>query len=253
LRRGIWSAIKEWWADVLGTRVYFRFWEKEDRKRRLLGQFLTLITVVLGFSYLIWHFDYINWKFWYSFIFFFAELIGLVLFEFFAVNSWFLRFHSPHGVPSEKPLSVDIFITVAGEPIELLKETVEAAVQIDYSNKKVYVLDDKGDVEYRRLTERYGCGYLAREEHDHAKAGNLNYALRRTSGDLILTLDADQVPQPNIVNILIGYFKFPLVGFVQTKQDFKVPKGDPFGNTDRIFYNVMQAGKDTDNAAFPCG
>jgi cellulose synthase (UDP-forming) len=29
--------------------------------------------------------------------------------------------------------------------------------------------------------------------------------------------------------------------------------GDPFGNTDRVFYNVMQSGKDGDNAAFSCG
>ena len=253
MAQGTLQAIKKWWSDVLGTRVYFRFGEKEDRKRRLAGQFLTFITIGLGFSYLLWHFDFINWGFWYSFVFFLAELIGLLLFEFFAFNAWFLRFHSPQGVPFEKPLSVDIFITVAGEPVELLKETVEAAVQIDYPDKKVYVLDDKGNIEYQRIAEKFRCGYFAREDHSDAKAGNLNYAFRRTSGDLILTLDADQVPQPQIINLLIGYFKFPLIAFVQTKQDFKVPKGDPFGNADRIFYNVMQAGKDTDNAAFSCG
>jgi cellulose synthase (UDP-forming) len=253
LAQGTLQAIKKWWSDVLGTRVYFRFGEKEDRKRRLAGQFFTFITIGLGFSYLLWHFDFINWGFWYSFVFFLAELIGLILFEFFAFNAWFLRFHSPQGVPFEKPLSVDIFITVAGEPVELLKETVEAAVQIDYPDKKVYVLDDKGNIEYQRIAEKFRCGYFAREDHSDAKAGNLNYASQRTSGDLILTLDADQVPQPQIINLLIGYFKFPLIAFVQTKQDFKVPKGDPFGNADRIFYNVMQAGKDTDNAAFSCG
>ena len=253
MAQGTLQAIKKWWSDVLGTRVYFRFGEKEDHKRRLAGQFLTFITIGLGFSYLLWHFDFINWGFWYSFVFFLAELIGLLLFEFFAFNAWFLRFHSPQGVPFEKPLSVDIFITVAGEPVELLKETVEAAVQIEYPDKKVYVLDDKGNIEYQRIAEKFRCGYFAREDHSDAKAGNLNYAFRRTSGDLILTLDADQVPQPQIINLLIGYFKFPLIAFVQTKQDFKVPKGDPFGNADRIFYNVMQAGKDTDNAAFSCG
>jgi cellulose synthase (UDP-forming) len=53
--------------------------------------------------------------------------------------------------------------------------------------------------------------------------------------------------------MLIGYFKIPQIAFVQSKQDFKVPVGDPFGNADRIFYNVMQSGKDNDNAAFSCG
>ena len=165
MAQGTLQAIKKWWSDVLGTRVYFRFGEKEDRKRRLAGQFLTFITVGLGFWYLLWHFDFINWGFWYSFVFFLAELIGLILFEFFAINAWFLRFHSPQGVLFEKPFSVDIFITVAGEPVELLKETVEAAVQIDYPDKKVYVLDDKGNIEYQRIAEKFRCGYFAREDH----------------------------------------------------------------------------------------
>jgi len=135
----------------------------------------------------------------------------------------------------------------------LLRETLEATVRIDYHLKKIYILDDKGDIKYQRLAEKYGCGYFAREDHRDAKAGNLNYAFQRTSGDLILTLDADQVPHPEIIEKLNGFFKIPIIAFVQTKQDFKVPEGDPFGNTDRIFYNVMQSGKDSDNAAFSCG
>jgi cellulose synthase (UDP-forming) len=134
-----------------------------------------------------------------------------------------------------------------------LRETLEATVRIDYHLKKIYILDDKGDIKYQRLAEKYGCGYFAREDHRDAKAGNLNYAFQRTSGDLILTLDADQVPHPEIIEKLNGFFKIPIIAFVQTKQDFKVPEGDPFGNTDRIFYNVMQSGKDSDNAAFSCG
>jgi len=251
---GIWQGIKRWWSDVLGTRVYFRYLEKEDRKRRLAGQFSTFITIILGCYYIIWHFKAINWGFWYfSPAFFLAELIGLLLFSFFAIDAWFLRYHSPKGIPIESSLSVDVFITVAGEPIELLRETVEAVLGIDYPLKKVYILDDKGDINYRRLAERYSCGYFAREDHRDAKAGNLNYAFQRTSSDLILTLDADQVPDSEMIRNLIGFFKIPLIAFVQTKQNFKVPVGDPFGNTDRIFYNVMQSGKDTDNAAFSCG
>ncbi len=250
----IWIGIKNWWLDILGKRVYFRYLEKEDRKRRLSSQFFTLATIGLGIYYIIWHLRWINWEFWYfSPLFFLAELIGLLLFTFFALNAWFLRFHSPEGIPFETPLSVDVFITVAGEPVELVKETVEASVKIDYPYKKVYILDDKGEASYERLAQTFGCGYFARKEHRDAKAGNLNYAFERTSGDLILTLDADQVPKPEIIKTLIGYFKIPRIAFVQTKQDFKVPIGDPFGNTDKIFYNVMQSGKDTDNAAFSCG
>jgi cellulose synthase (UDP-forming) len=246
--------IKTWWSDVKGTQAYLRYFEREDRRRRLAGQFLTFITIGLGIYYLAWHAQHINWEAkLYSFIFFLAEFIGLVLFAFFAFNAWFLRYHSPQGVSVEKPESIDVFITVAGEPVDIVKQTIEAAVNIDYHIKKIYLLDDKGDIAYKNIAEKFGCGYFAREDHSHAKAGNLNHAFHRTDGDLILTLDADQIPQPQIISTLIGYFKFPMIGFIQSKQDFKVPVGDPFGNTDRIFYNVMQLGKDMDNSAFSCG
>jgi cellulose synthase (UDP-forming) len=66
-------------------------------------------------------------------------------------------------------------------------------------------------------------------------------------------LDADQIPDPEILGRLINYFKFPDVGFVQSAQRFLLPKGDPFGNSDELFYKVMQPGKDNDNSAFSCG
>jgi len=246
--------ILSWWGDVRGTRQYFRYLEKEDRRRRLAGQFLTFMTIGTGVFYLVWYWRHINWDFGYhSFVFFLAESVGFLLFCFFAFNDWFLRYHAPEGIPVERTFSVDVFIPVAREPLDLLKETVEAAHRIDFQHKRIYILDDKNKEEYRKLAEIYGCGYLARPDHNDAKAGNLNYAFSRTEGDLILALDADQVPQPQIINKLVGYFKIEKIAFVQSKQDFKVPVGDPFGNTDRPFFNVMQSGKDNDNAAFSCG
>lgn len=245
---------KEWWSDVDGTRPYQRYRDKEDRKRRLAGQVLTLITIALGVVYLVWHWNHINWDVWYySFVFFLAELTGLALFSFFALNAWFLRYHAPEGIPVDRALSVDVFIPVAGEPIELLKRTIEAAVRIDFQNKRVFVLDDKSDEAVMKLAETNGCGYFARDDRSDAKAGNMNHAFHRTDGDLILALDADQVPHPQIIDRLVGYFRIPGIAFVQTKQDYRLPIGDPFGNADRIFYNVMQSGKDNDNSAFSCG
>lgn len=255
LMKQMFRSIKKWLSDVVGKREYHRHLEKKDRARRLAAQFLTLITIVAGIYYLVWHWQNINWDMkYYSPLFFVAEAIGFLLFCFFSLNAWFLRYHAPEGAPEAKSdFSLDVFIPVAGEPIELVRATVEAAVRIDYSNKRVYILDDKSDVKCKQLAEQYGCGYFARPEHDNAKAGNMNYAFARTQGDLILALDADQVSRPEIIKRIIGYFELPKIAFVQTKQDFLVPEGDPFGNSDRIFYNVMQNGKDNDNSAFSCG
>jgi len=210
--------------------------------------------MVTGVYYLIWHYPYINWQIWYiSVPFYAAEIIGLFLFLSFSLTSWYPRFHDPQGIVIDKLFSVDVFITTCGEPLDIVHQTMAAAAAIHYQPKILYLLDDKGNPELAALAQKLGFRYLARPEHSDAKAGNLNYGLAHTSGDLILTLDADQVPKPEILQRLVGYFRIPKIAFVQSKQNFLVPRGDPFGNTDKVFYNVMQCGKDSDNAAFSCG
>ncbi|HHP7236282.1 MAG TPA: glycosyltransferase [Desulfobacterales bacterium] len=240
--------------DLVGKAAYRRFREREDRLRRLLSQLLSLAAVVLGVFYLLWHYKHIAWEpWWVSLPFFVCECVGSILFIFFAVNVWYPRYHRPEGVASEETRTVDVFITTCGEPLEVLQETVAAAVRIEYPAKTVFILDDRADPAVRQLAEQFNVNYLARERREHAKAGNLNFGLARSRSELILTLDADQVPRPDILKRLAGYFRLPRIAFVQSKQNFMVPQGDPFGNTDKVFYNVMQSGKDWDNAAFSCG
>ena len=240
--------------DLFNRLPYRRYGEKEDRLRRLVGQILSIIAVVMGFYYLIWHLHYINWSIWYiSVPFFLAEVTGWLLFTFFALISWYPRYHNLQGLTPERPFSVDVFVTTCGEPLDIVQKTLAAVHAIDYQPKAIYVLDDGADPGVEALARDFGFNYLARPEHRDAKAGNLNYGLAHSTGELILTLDADQVPQPEIIRRLVGYFNIRGIAFVQTKQNFRVPVGDPFGNSDKIFYNVMQAGKDDDNAAFSCG
>ncbi|MEH2412597.1 glycosyltransferase family 2 protein [Nostoc sp.] len=100
----------------------------------------------------------------------------------------------------------------------------------------------------------------------HAKAGNLNYAIfsGETSGQFILTLDADHIPKPQFLkrvlpyfytyNLLIGKYEPNKIAFVQTPQDFyNIPPGDPFGHQAHLFYGPLQQGKDGMNAAFYTG
>jgi cellulose synthase (UDP-forming) len=252
-----WEIIKYFrifFRDLFGRQPYQRFQEREDRRRRLLAQTFTFLALIAGILYIIWHYFHINWNIWFiSVPFFAAEVIGLLLFLNFSFTSWYPRFHNPQGIVTDKDFTVDIFITTCGEPFDLILTTIRAAVAIEYEPKKIYLLDDKADPKLASWAEKEGLTYLARPEHTDAKAGNLNYGLAHSTGDLILALDADQVPAPDILQRLVGYFRFPRIAFVQSKQNFMVPKGDPFGNTDKIFYNVMQCGKDSDNAAFSCG
>jgi len=41
---------------------------------------------------------------------------------------------------------------------------------------QVYVLDDGNREEFREFAAEIGSGYIARPVHNHAKAGNINFA-----------------------------------------------------------------------------
>ncbi|MBW4512702.1 MAG: glycosyltransferase [Scytonematopsis contorta HA4267-MV1] len=100
----------------------------------------------------------------------------------------------------------------------------------------------------------------------HAKAGNINYAIfsGETSGQFILTLDADHIVKPHFLkrvlpyfytyNLFAGKYESNRIAFVQTPQDFyNIPKDDPFGHQAQLFYGPILQGKDGMNAAFYTG
>lgn len=241
-------------ADVLGTSKYRRFDEASDRSRRVAGKLFAWATVASALIYLAWYASVVSWHAWYiSIPFLMAEISAVVSFALFAFIARHPRYHDPAGRRWAQKPPVDIFITSCGEPLDVLRPTIKATMNIEYENKMVYILDDSNRRSIRRLAESLGCRYLARKDAADAKAGNLNNALKLTTGDLILTLDADQIPDQKFLKVTVGYFEFQNIAFVQTAQRFKLPEGDPFGGSDDLFYQVMQPGKDRDNAAFSCG
>ncbi|MDF5723747.1 MAG: glycosyltransferase [Rhizonema sp. PD37] len=122
----------------------------------------------------------------------------------------------------------------------------------------------------QELVELNRFRYIARPKTPgvahHAKAGNINYAIfsGETSGEFIVTLDADHILKPQFLkrvlpyfytyNIFAGKYESNRIAFVQTRQDFyNLPPGDPFGHRANLFYGPLQQGKDGMNAAFYTG
>jgi cellulose synthase (UDP-forming) len=70
------------------------------------------------------------------------------------------------------------------------------------------------------LADRLGAGYLTRSDRRNAKAGNVNAALARTDGDVIVIFDVDHVPAPHFLERTLGYFAHPQTGFVQVMLTF---------------------------------
>jgi len=116
--------------------------------------------------------------------------------------------------------SVDIFIPTYDEPIFILRRTLIGCQAIEYANKKIYLLDDTRRPEMKQLAEELGCGYMTRPDNRYAKAGNLNHAIAKTSGELIVVFDADFIPTKNFLIRTVGFFQQEKVALVQTPQTF---------------------------------
>lgn len=153
--------------------------------------------------------------------------------------------------------TVDVFVTVAGEPVDVVERTVAAAVAIRHPRMRVWVLDDGRDPLVRALSARHGAGYLTRDDSTGAKAGNINHALRMTSGELFAVFDADHVPRPEFLEALVGAFADPAAAFVQTPQVYRnralnrVASGAHYQQS--LFYGPIMRGKNAVGAVFSCG
>lgn len=119
--------------------------------------------------------------------------------------------------------TVDIFIATYNESVAILKRTIVASKKVRYPDLEkvqVYILDDGDREDIALLAKQLDVNYIRRENHEHAKAGNLNHALNKTTGEFIVTLDADMIPRVDFLEKTIGYFENPKMGFIQAPQTF---------------------------------
>lgn len=117
-------------------------------------------------------------------------------------------------------LSVDVFVTAYREPQEIVSHTLRLAVAMNHPHL-TYLLDDAGRPELEALAKEVGAKYMARPGNADAKAGNINFALARTSGEIVAILDADHAPRAEFLERTLGHFADPEVGFVQAMLSFR--------------------------------
>lgn len=159
--------------------------------------------------------------------------------------------------------SVDIFITVAGEPLDLIEATALAAKSMDYESFKVHILNDgyvaKKDnwQDVEKLARKLGINCITRKIAGGAKAGNINHGLAQTDAKLVAIFDADHVPHKDFLKKTVGYFGDPKMGFVQTPQYYKnhdlnnVTSGA--WDQQKLFFGPICKGKNRLNAATMTG
>ena len=227
--------------------------------QRAVVRILVILTLSLGVNYVVWRwFASVNWSVWWIAVpLIVAETYSLIDAVLFGVTMWRIK-ERGEPPPPDPQATVDVFVTTYNEPIDLVMTTARAAAKIRYPHQ-TWVLDDGARPEMRAAAHAEGIGYITRSEDwanmpRHAKAGNLNNALFATEGEFLLILDADQIPEPTILDRVLGYFRDPQLAVVQTPQFFvDVGNFDPLGSQAPLFHGPIQKGKDGWNAAFFCG
>jgi cellulose synthase (UDP-forming) len=155
----------------------------------------------------------------------------------------------------DKIVSIDVFIPVMREPLDLVSQTITAARDM-YGKHTTYVLDDGESDDLQKLAARLRVKYIRRESHEHAKAGNVNNGLSKAKGEFFVIFDADFVADPRFLYETMPFFDDPTVAFVQTPQYYDNQSNfisTASGYMQHVFYSLVQAGKNRFNAAFCVG
>ena len=227
---------------------------------------------------------YLSWRFfdtvlpadgeWYKigWVYFCFAVEALALFDAFILYLAFLRTSDRRAeadahearlraLPPDELPSVDVYIPTFDEPMEVLEKTITGVLCLDYANFNAWVLDDGRRPWVKAFCEAKGVGYLTRPNNAHAKAGNINHALTKTSADFVAIFDADFIPQRNFLMRTIGFFADPSIGVVQvphafynydpTQSSLALQKALP--DDQRFFFDAVMPSRDGWNAAFCCG
>ena len=179
--------------------------------------------------------------------------------------------------------TVDVFIPTYNEEFSVLALTVASARSLDYPPDKftVWLLDDGGSDQkcsdkdeakaaaarerramLQALCRDLGARYSTRARNEHAKAGNLNAGLAKSTGEIVVVFDADHAPFRSFLRETVGEFaKDPKLFLVQTPHVFLNP--DPIERNlqtfarmpseNEMFYAETQRGLDKWDGSFFCG
>jgi cellulose synthase (UDP-forming) len=217
---------------------------------------LALAALIWGAGYLTWR---VGWSGEGASPALFAMLLVTELYGLYALTilTWFSWSQRPAVRPPATPgRTVDVYVCTYDEPVEVIMATLAGCRALAYPHT-TYLLDDGRRPEMEEMAKLAGAHYLTRSDSSHAKAGNLNAALPRTGGDLVLMLDADHVPMPDALDALVGYFDDERMALVQTPHDFfnhDSAQHYAVGRHEQsLFYRVVCPGKDRHGAAYWCG
>jgi cellulose synthase (UDP-forming) len=159
--------------------------------------------------------------------------------------------------------SVDVFLPVCGESIEVLRNTWSYVARMGQHYRgtvNAYVLDDSGNARLKAMARSFGFAYVARPYRGWLKkSGNLLYGFKVSGGEFILLLDADFAPRHDLLDETLPYMAaYPGVGIIQTPQFFRVVDQQTWvergaGAIQELFYRSIETARGKKGGAICVG
>ena len=124
---------------------------------------------------------------------------------------------------------VSLHVPAHNEPPDMVIQTLESLLRIDYPHYEIVVIDDNTDDErlWRPVADwcaAHGVKFAHLHNRAGFKSGALNYALRELTdprAELIGVVDSDYQILPRFLIRCAPLFTDPNVGFVQAPQDYR--------------------------------
>jgi cellulose synthase/poly-beta-1,6-N-acetylglucosamine synthase-like glycosyltransferase len=152
-----------------------------------------------------------------------------------AHRAWMVHVYFRHRRETPRPAGplgelprVTVQLPIYNE-VYVVERLVSSAARLDYPRGllQIQILDDSTDEtrEVARATaarlsaQGFDVDYRPRARRDGFKAGALQAGLAAATGEFLLILDADFVPQPDLLRRTLPFFGDPGVGMVQARWD----------------------------------
>jgi cellulose synthase/poly-beta-1,6-N-acetylglucosamine synthase-like glycosyltransferase len=168
-------------------------------------------------------------------------------------------------LPGYTPM-VSLHVPAYNEPPEVVRATLNSLAQLDYPNYEVLVVDNNTPGEANWTQIRDMClalgpkfRFVHLDKWPGYKSGALNFALAHTApeAEIVGSIDADYIVEPDFLSALVPAFANPRVGFVQAPQDYRGYNTGPFAESTyhgyKYFFEVSMPVRNEHNAIIFCG
>ena len=259
-------------AFGVGWILFLRDWNAFGQVTWAMTLFSTLLFIT--YSFMVTAFTPLNTL---SFIialdFFLIEAVALVMalthayesLELFCRIRWQRLLNRIRPVPGYTPL-VSLHVPAYNEPPEVVGATLKSLARLDYPNYEVLVVDNNTPGEEKWMEIRNLCRVLGPkfrfvhlDKWPGYKSGALNFALAHTApeAEIVGSIDADYIVEPNFLRELVPAFANPRVGFVQAPQDYRGHDANAFAESTyhgyKYFFEVSMPVRNEHNAIIFCG